>query len=199
MHRAIVLAAGVGKRWELPTPKHHLLVGGERLIQRTIRMALPLFDDLVVAVPSQHYVAGAREHIVPEPLQSPEQQKILSSKDEWSSDRTTLLYGDVYYTDTTLHALAGSMHPLVFLLRNAGSEITGKPHGEIYGLAFDCSMQKKIYDAMVGFHHVDGIPDRAGWWLWHALRNDRAEIVVEDETEDFDSREDYDRWHEKRG
>ena len=199
MHQAILLAGGVGKRWELHRPKHYLEIDGERLIQRTIRMAQPLFDDLVVAVPHAGYIHDAREFIVPDHLRRPEQQKILSSKEEWSSARTTLLYGDVYYTPAALQSFAESTQPLVFLLRHDESDATGKPHGEIYGIAFAESLQKKIMTAMDGFTHVDGIPDRAGWWLWHCLQSAATAIVVEDETEDFDSLEDYRRWCERRG
>jgi hypothetical protein len=199
MHRAIILAAGKGRRWKSISPKHYLEIDGERIIQRSIRMANTMFDDVVVAVPGTHYVTGAREHVVSDPLRGSEQQKILSSKEEWSAGRTTLLYGDVYYTEVAMRALVESDHQLTFLIRHGASHVTGKPHGEIYAIGFLSVMQKKITDAMAEFGYVEGIPSRAGWWLWHCFRDIATEIVVTDETEDFDTLQDYQRWCESRG
>jgi hypothetical protein len=197
MHTAVIVAGGEALRWKNygGVAKHFVEIDGERLIDRTIRQSSALFDRTVAVVPQYGYVSGVDlEIIAPEETRGREPWKILSSKDEWSSGRTTLLYGDVYFTDAAIKKISATTAPLAFLMRWTKSERTGKPYGEIYAISFTTSMHEQIIAVMEDFTPDPSIPARAGWHLLHRLRDVATLIEIDDETEDFDNAEDYRRW-----
>lgn len=197
MHTGVIVAGGLATRWGSRNKhfKHFVEIDGEAIISRTIRQATALFDRTVAVVPQYGYAAGVDHEIVaPEETRGREPWKILSSKDEWSSGRTTLLYGDVYFTDTAIKKISATPAPLAFLLRQAPSDRTGKPYGEIYAISFAGSMHQQIIAAMEDFTPAPEIPPRAGWHLLDRLRNVATLLEIDDETEDFDNAEDYERW-----
>jgi choline kinase len=197
MHTAVIVAGGEARRWKNygGVAKHFVEIDGERLTDRTIRQSSALFDRTVAVVPQYGYVSGVDlEIIAPEETRALEPWKFLSSKDEWSSVRTTLLYGDVYFTDSAIKKIAAAEAKLVFLMRQTKSERTGKPYGEIYAISFTASMHEQIIEAMEDFTPDLGIPARAGWHLRNRLWSTATMVEIDDETEDFDNPEDYERW-----
>ena len=197
MHTAVIVAGGEARRWENygGVAKHFIEIDGERLIDRTIRQSSALFDRTVAVVPESNYVSGVDlEIIAPEETRALEPWKILSSKEEWSSGQTTLLYGDVYFTDSAIKKIAAAEAKLAFLMRWKKSDRTGKPYGEIYAISFTRSMHEQIIAAMEDFTPDPSIPARAGWHLLHRLWSAATMVEIDDETEDFDNPEDYERW-----
>jgi molybdopterin-guanine dinucleotide biosynthesis protein A len=197
MHTAVIVAGGMGSRWGLHSGrrKHFVEIDGEPIILRTIRQSSALFDRTVAVVPEFNYVSGVDcEIIAPEETRALEPWKILSSKGEWSSDQTTLLYGDVYFTDSAIKKIAAAEAKLAFLMRWTKSDRTGKPYGEIYAISFAGSMHEQIIAAMEDFTPDPSIPARAGWHLLNRLRDVATMVEIDDETEDFDNAKDYERW-----
>ena len=202
MHTGIIVAGGLAKRWGNygGVAKHFVEIDGEPIISRTIRQSSALFDRTVAVVPRYGYVAGVDHEIVaPEETRGREPWKILSSKEEWSSGRTTLLYGDVYFTDTAIKKITTTTAPLAFLMRRTKSERTGKPYGEIYAISFTKPLHERIVAAMEDFTPPPDIPTRAGWHLLNRLEGAATVIEIDDETEDFDTPEDYERWMRATG
>lgn len=202
IHAAVIVAGGLAKRWGNygGVAKHFVEIDGEPIISRTIRQSSALFDRTVAVVPQFGYVSGVdREILAPEETRGREPWKILSSKEEWSSGRTTLLYGDVYFTDTAIKKISTTTAPLTFLMRRTKSERTGKPHGEIYAISFTKPLHERIVAAMEDFTPPPDIPTRAGWHLLHRLRDVATLIEIDDETEDFDNAEDYENWMRATG
>jgi CTP:molybdopterin cytidylyltransferase MocA len=202
MHTAVIVAGGEARRWKNygGVAKHFIEIDGERLIDRTIRQSSALFDRTIAVVPQFDYVSGVdHEIIAPEETRALEPWKFLSSKDEWSSVRTTLLYGDVYFTDSAIKKIAASEAKLAFLMRWDKSNRTGKPYGEIYAISFAASMHEQIIAAMEDFTPDLSIPARAGWHLLNRLEGAATVIEIDDETEDFDRPEDYERWMRATG
>jgi hypothetical protein len=202
MHTAFILAGGAATRWADygGVAKHFVEIDGERLIDRTIRQARQLFDRVVVVSPHANYVVGVDgEIVVPHEHRKSERQKILSSKGEWSDSRTTLLYGDVYFTDTAIKNIAASVKPLTFLLRFDNPAFTGKTHREIFAIGFSREMYGFVEKAMVNTAYQHGIPQRGGWMLLDRLKTAAWVIETGDETEDFDSPEDYVGWMKATG
>jgi CTP:molybdopterin cytidylyltransferase MocA len=197
MHTAVIVAGGEARRWKNygGVAKHFVEIDGERIIDRTICQSSALFDRTVAVVPQYGYVSGVdREILAPEETRGREPWKILSSKDEWSSVRTTLLYGDVYFTGSAIKKIAAAEAELAFLMRWDKSNRTGKPYGEIYAISFAASMREQIIAAMEDFTPDLSIPARAGWHLLHRLRDVATMVEIDDETEDFDNPKDYERW-----
>ena len=202
MRTAVIVAGGIGSRWGLQggRSKHFIEIDGEPIISRTIRQSSALFDRTVAVVPQFDYVSGVdREILAPEETRGREPGKILSSKDEWSSNQTTLLYGDVYFTDSAIKKIAASEAELAFLMRWDKSNRTAKPYGEIYAISFAASMHEQIIAAMEDFTPAKRVPPRAGWHLLNRLEGAAAVIEIDDETEDFDTPEDYERWMRATG
>ena len=202
IHTGIIVAGGLATRWGSYNKrfKHFAEIDGEAIISRTIRQSSALFDRTVAVVPQYGYVAGVDHEIVaPEETRGREPWKILSSKEEWSSGRTTLLYGDVYFTDTAIKKISATTAPLAFLMRWTKSERTGKPYGEIYAISFTRPLHERIVAAMEDFTPAPEIPPRAGWHLLNRLRDVATLVEIDDETEDFDNAEDYENWMRATG
>lgn len=202
MHTAFILAGGEASRWENygGVAKHFVEIDGERLIDRTIRQARQLFDRVVVVSPQEHYVTGVDgEIVVPPDSRKSERQKILSSKEEWSGSRTTLLYADVYFTDRAIANIAASVRPLTFLLRFENPSFTGKSHREIFAIGFEKNMYGLVEQSMLNTEYQHGVTQRGGWMLLDRLKTAAWVIETEDETEDFDTPGDYEGWMKATG
>jgi len=138
-HRIIIPAAGKQTRWEGDGSKHFVDVLGEPLIIRTIRQLLDRKKSEIIVLSDKGWNLGV-------PCISPQQRadvaetdKILSSVPYWTDadrlDKTTLLFGDVCFTDKAMDTIvaAGAKKCTWFGRRNA-SKKTGKPYGEIFGV-----------------------------------------------------------------
>jgi hypothetical protein len=202
--RVLILAAGEGTRWNKyrKTAKHKLVIEGEVLIERTIKQFTKYSNDLVVVGSSKSYeVEGARCYIPPHLSKWKDMAKFLSSKDIWSKERTVLVFGDVYFTDEAVETIMKDEGEFTFFLRDKGSEITGKPWREIFGIAFNGSSNKMLGDRMLEIIKFNKVLGSGGWYLFNDLKRNYKHdfsIEIDDWTEDFDFPQDLDTWEESR-
>lgn len=107
--RCIIAAAGNGDRWGdyLGLRKHQVPINGVPIIKRTIdQFQSAGITPLVLCHPDHVYeYAGARyTTVVPDPDSSI--HKVASSSSLWSStDRTLLVFGDVYFSNRAFRRL----------------------------------------------------------------------------------------------
>ncbi len=202
--RAIILAAGDGKRWGnyLGVNKCMIEINGEPLLHRTIRLLRENgIDDIVVT--------GDWKEM---PAKTERQKEKECEIDRFYGIRhlfkenNIVLYGDAYYTEKAIKTIVLSPS-LSFCGRFDRNEV--KNYGELFAIKFRgdeiVSYCKKLRDDFL----AGKIRRCIGWELYRSMsllplneHKIKSHLFVElpaDETEDFDKPEDYDKWIKKYG
>ena len=214
MTRALVICAGEATRWGDYTgrPKHLIEIGGERLLDRTTRLAREYGarEVLVVAKPGHPEYASPGAQLVEAHLDPSryDADKFLSSRHLWSTrGRTVVLYGDCYFTDEAMDVILTPREDWTHYCRFTGSAVTGATSGECFAVGFWPQHHAEYEAALhrVALLRRRGVLSRCGGWETyramngvqsHRLRAHRAyarHVVIDDLTEDFDKPADYDR------
>lgn len=214
--RVIILCAGEASRWKNYTgvPKHQVVIEGEILVERTVKQFLKYTDDIVVVYnDDSHEIPGTSSYIANKQEKHKIMDKFLSSHDQWSDTKTIVVFGDVYFTDEAVEAIATNDREWCFFLRKDASQITGKPWGEIFALSFNGSFNQTMLDSIndIVLRQNSSNPQfPAGWiLLGYLLKVERIEEIflpknsysyvnIDDWTDDFDYPQDYDRWIDNR-
>jgi len=148
--RVFVLAGGSGDRWGtggperdrlvslgLPEYRHWLPVGGEPIIERTIRMLRERnTDDIIVVAPetfAPYLFGGGSEHKITEGEPGPLLHGIATLGMDWGFERTVFLLGDVVLSPAMMDTVLGNLDKCKFIGRLGGNPITGKEAPELFG------------------------------------------------------------------
>jgi hypothetical protein len=203
-NRVLILAAGDGSRWGdyKSVAKHFINIDGEKILHRTCRQFLNYTDDVYVVGKSDEYkYPGTKLFIPPQDHGWGDFAKYWSSKELWSSQRTILTFGDVYYTDDAVEKIMTTPGEIMWFLRHNHSKVTGgRP--EIFTFAFDSCAQDLIishFDKLI----KGRVPPPGGWRLYRSLvrphyQNNKMHVVIDDETTDFDFPYDLDNFEHLR-
>lgn len=220
MTTAIVIAAGEATRWAGHlgiTRKHHIVVDGERIIDRTVRLARQYADTVyVVARPGDdgYDVPGATRVDARLDPGNGDADKFLSSAHLWSRDgRTVVIYGDCWFTEDAMARIFGeTRREWLLFCRFGPSAVTGATSGECWAQSFwpeHIERHEQNLRRIAGLWR-DGRLRRCGGWEHaraqggasdHELRRHRrypCMVEVSDATEDFDRPKDWDRWIARR-
>ncbi len=199
-------------RWKLPIAKQLVDIGGERLIERTIRQFAP-FGEVIVVCGSQR---------LPLDLAIPQVQAendprlgdingIINARRYWAKDdRTTVLLGDVWFSDAAVQQIVAARSDWCLYGRPGWSTVTGKKSDEQFALGFEPDEQAGVIAAAEAGGYL--VRKRKIRWtrfpqwfhLMHGLVDpkaiDRAPNValghfeiIDDTTDDIDKPEDYER------
>jgi hypothetical protein len=216
----IVICAGEATRWggHRGTPKHLLAPEGERLLDRTVRLAREYGAGrvLVVSKPgdTRYEVDGAERVDARLTPSNADADKFLSSRHLWSEEgRTVVLYGDVWFDDEAMaRILRDERREWLMWCRPGPSTVTGATSGECFAIGFWPEHHTEYETAL---HRVAslwraGLLRRCGGWETYramcgvpdaSLRNHRMHSryeVIDGWTEDFDKPLDYERWLDRR-
>lgn len=199
-------------RWKgyKAVPKQLVDVGGERLIERTIRQFSPFGEVVVVSgdkpLPLDPAVRQVRAENDP---RLGDINGIVNARRYWSSSgRTTVLLGDVWFSDAAVAAIVEPRSDWCLYGRPGWSTITGKKSDEQFAVGFEPADAVRIIAAAEQggrltrarkirwtrfpqwFHIMHGLTD--------PKRIDRAPdvslgnfVVIDDTTDDIDKPEDY--------
>lgn len=217
--RWLILCAGKATRWQehKGMPKQLVKLRGEPILHRTVRLAHehdPAADVKIVVenhLDPTWQVPGSRRvkaRLDPDRRQA---DKLLSSMHHWDPDgRTIVLYGDVYFTDDAITAIAAATDPWAAFARYGASDFTGKDHRELFGFAFDPAEQTRIEDAAyrcLDLHDAGQMGGWSGGWQIYAAAagaddegvagpfTDRGNVIeIDDWTDDFDRPRDWREW-----
>jgi hypothetical protein len=219
--RAIVLCAGEATRWAgyLGTPKHLIVIEGERLLDRLVRLLSERgVDDIHVVVKGfdkRYEVDGASCYLANINYEkNADADKFLSSKELWSqSGRTIVFYGDCYFSEDAIDRILGEhRRDWVLFCRPGRSKITGSQWGECFAQSFypesldehEAALHKvadlykmKVIGRCGGWEHyrvMAGLPDEK---VGLPIMKGRF-VEINDWTEDFDFPSDYDGWVKRR-
>ena len=220
--RALIIAAGEATRWKnyLGVPKHFAPVDGEPIIKRTIRLMRKcgLRDIHIVAPPNdpRYQLAGTTLFVPTKHPDHADADKFLNSRALWNTQgRTTIFYGDTYFTDAAMDAIV--LHPtrgFKLFARPHRSDITGCHWGECFAISFwpeHIPALEVAFARIVDLHHQGRAKRIGGWELYRAfLGEDDAAIcrcefgdvgmlhAIDDWTDDFDSADDYEEFLRRR-
>lgn len=220
--RALVLAHGDGWRWNdengvpyLGVPKQLIEIDGETLLCRTVRLLGERADTMIVGPDARFAVAGAQLKKLdePDPCRC-EMSKFAATRHLWSPDgRTTIFWGDCYYTEAAMDTILGHAGEDVHYFRRPWpSTLTGHEWDESFAVTFLPEHHAAVmaaawhvaallhagklpavhirthYARMLGLHdaYLDAVT---------ALEHTPHQTVIDDETDDFDTPEDYERWN----
>lgn len=211
MSRFLIAASRLtDHRWKMygGVPKQLVNVGGERLIDRTIRQFSPHGEVLVVY--------GERPLPVDVPQVKAENDPrlgdingIVNGRKAWSkTERTTVLLGDVWFSNAAVEAITAPRADWCLYGRPHNSTITGKKCDEQFAVGFEPSEQARViaaaqYGASLArarktrwtrfpqwFHCMHGLTD--------PKRIDRPPdvslghfVTIDDATDDLDYPKDY--------
>lgn len=214
--RAVILADGHATRWNdhLGIPKHLARVDGEPIIHRAVRLLREegVTDVRVVAPPDPRY--DGPNHATVRARHNPdwrEADKFLSSQHEWSpTERTLVLYGDVYFTKQAIRTIVQhDRRDWTLYGRFGRSALTGGKYAEVFAITFHPQHHTEFRDALLETVrlHLAGVTDRCGGWEAYRVMNGlrgrearhrspqpklRRHVEINDWTDDFDRPEEYD-------
>ena len=194
----IILCAGEAERWNnyLGIPKQLITIGGETLLERTVRLCraknnydihIVSNNDLLRTETCNYFEPSKHQWIV---------ETLLSTQSLWN-EKTIILLGDVFFTQKAIHTILKSDENFHFYGRFGASKYTSTTWGEIFALSFSryewpnlitnaqqvCLQAKsggrgklwELYRSLAGF-----LPEE------HKVENNIF-ISIHDFTDDFDS------------
>lgn len=216
--RALVLAHGNGDRWHghLGGPKQLVVeVDGEAVLARTVRQLRDRdVAPVLIVAPDERFALGAPVVSLANPFPTGcDQDKFFATAHLWNPHgRTTIFWGDCYYTDQAMDMIVAHNLPgLHYFRRPWPSTLTGHAWDESFAVTFTPDTHPHVlaaaarvtdlwargllrathirthYAAALGFadHELDDVA---------RLVDTPHQTVVDDWTDDFDRPEDYERW-----
>lgn len=128
-------------------PKQLVDVGGERLIERTIRQFSP-FGEVVVVNGGRLLPVNVAQVTAENDPRLGDINGIVNARKHWSkTDRTTVLLGDVWFSDAAVAAIVAPRADWCLYGRPHNSAITGKKSDEQFAVGFEPSEQRWVIEA----------------------------------------------------
>lgn len=126
-------------------------------------------------------------HIQPDPGASVV-GAIIQCQQFWGKDHTTVLLGDVVYSNHAIGAMLMPIPSVAFFGRKTGNRFTGKKNGEIFGLTFGKSGELGQAVARLGMNWARHCDTK----LWTALEQCYGApfLEINDYTDDIDTEDD---------
>ena len=219
----VILACGGNQaRWQHPvhSRKHLVPIFEEPLLHRTVRQLCDRDVFEIVIISSDEILARPPATLISpvQPSLTMNIDKILSSRHVWShTERTTLLFGDVVFSEKAMDAIINCEEPYIQWFGRAGpNSLTRHPYGEIFGLTFTIAASsllrraaKRLRKSLVLIRRLQSkrwqriAPLRGNAWecynRMHGMGwEDRTPTddwtEINDMTDDFDYGHEYDTW-----
>jgi len=166
-------------------------VEGRPLLERIILQAVPLSTNLEVIGENKYCNVN------------------LSLKEKLSvsmfyNEDYLILFGDTYYTDEAIEIIrthTKEKEKALFFGRKDGSKLTGKSYGELFAVYCPHKARRDVFSKALMII-TQGNTKKNFWELYRGLHDiplDKHEvkedfIEINDRTEDFDFREDLEKW-----
>lgn len=199
---AVILCAGTGDRWNnyLGIPKQLIEIGGETLLDRTIRLLKrDGVSDISVITNNQLLKREGIKTFAPEKYEWTV-ESFLSTRTLWK-EKTLVLLGDVFYTNKAMHRIVTSPNSIGVFGRSGASKCTFKTTGEIFALSFDSSAIGSVIEHLTKARENAKQGGRGKLWEFYRslvgvpLKEHKVEskvfLNINDFTDDFDSPEEY--------
>jgi molybdopterin-guanine dinucleotide biosynthesis protein A len=192
----IIMAGGKSTRWTGAVPKQLVVIDGETLLERTIRIlreqgATNIHVTVSPALREYMEENGIRltcpAHIFSTNTQ--EIDRFLSCSPIWGED-TCFLYGDTFYTTEAIQKImAQFIPPTTFYGRKSGNK--NKRYGEMFALRVRYPREGFVTELeRLREKEKQGEIRGLGWDVYRAYRKQRF-VELDPKCEDFDKLEDY--------
>ena len=188
----VIMADGKGSRWNnyMGHGKHDITIGGETLLERTVRL-LHLCDPCAEVIITSHNadlsISGAVRY---------EPQNNVLEIDRFTAeligDDMCFLYGDVYYSEDAIKAVVqnAGRQPLLFV---------GSEKSICAVIIKDGALFKSLYEKIRAMYLNGEISECKGWQVYHLYAGLPLEsretgsgyLTVDSFTRDFNSPDDY--------
>lgn len=187
--RAIIIAAGDGKRWGnyLGVPKHFAPVEGEAILHRLVRQLRERgVRDLHIVAPRgdpRYSAAGGRlYHPAFNYREHADADKFLNSRELWNpGGRTLVVYGDCYLTDEAADTIVNyRVREWQLFARFGPHPYTAKKNSECFAQSFYPEHQAEHHEMLryVAKLRTTGVIRRCGGWEhYHAMTGKRGRDV----------------------
>ena len=191
----VIMADGKGSRWNnyMGHGKHDITIGGETLLQRTVRL-VHLYDDAAEVIITSHNeglsIDGAVRY---EPKNNVLEIDRFTA--ELIGDDMCFLYGDVYYSEKAIETVVenAGRQPLLFV---------GSEKSICAVLIKDGALFKSLYEKIRGMFLDGKLSECKGWQVYHlyaGLPLESREIgsgylITDSFTRDFNSPDDYEEF-----
>lgn len=190
--RYVIMADGKGSRWNnfMGHGKHEISIGGETLLERTVRL-VHLYDASAEVIITSH-----NENICIEGAVRYEPENNVLEVDRFTAeligDDMCFLYGDVYYSEDAIRTV----------VENAGRDkllFVGSEKSICAVLVKDGELFRRCYEGIRSMYLNGEISECKGWQVYHmyaGLPLESREIgagylIVDSFTRDFNSPQDY--------
>ncbi len=188
----VIMADGKGSRWNnfMGHGKHEISIGGETLLERTVRL-VHLYDGSAEVIITSH---NANINIEGAVRYEPENNVLEVDRftAELIGDDMCFLYGDVYYSEDAIRTV----------VENAGRDkllFVGSEKSICAVLVKDGELFRSCYEGVRNMYLNGEISECKGWQVYHmyaGLPLESREIgagylVVDSFTRDFNSPQDY--------
>lgn len=190
--RYVIMADGKGSRWNnyMGHSKHEIVVDGETLLERTVRLIRAFDKDAEVIITSHDTELSVEGAVRYEPLNNVLEVDRFTR--ELLCDDMCFLYGDVYYTEDALSAAVENRgrYPLLFI---------GSKSSICAVLVRDSKRFEECYNEVRKSYLEGRIKECKGWQVYHSYASlplegreiGEAYLTVDGFTRDFNSPEDY--------
>lgn len=188
----VIMADGKGSRWNnyMGHCKHDITIGGETLLQRTVRL-LHLYDSTAEVVITSHNegidIDGAVRY---EPKNNVLEIDRFTA--ELIGDDMCFLYGDVYYSEEAIKTIVQSTgeQPLLFV---------GSEKSICAVIIRDGALFKSLYERIRAMYLDGEIKECKGWQVYHLYAGlplesreiGKGYLITDSFTRDFNSPDDY--------
>lgn len=208
--RIILIAAGDATRWGnyLGVPKHYAKIGGEPVIERTVRLLKERGQSDLWVVSKDYEIDGVHNYHPKLNPRNHDADKFISSQQLWHpTERTIVIYGDVYFTEAAIDTiLANDTEYYRLFCRPTGNKEFSYPYGECFAISFHPADHDRLrynLKRLVHLYRADVIYRIGGWELtrlmasvpigkMHQHKKWLANyFVIDDQTNDIDYPSDY--------
>lgn len=227
MTRFLILAHGGGDRWcddagqpFLGLPKQLAMLEGEVILHRIVRQLRDRScDDIVIVAPDDRFDVDGSRRVSYDPWPTGcNMDKFIGSHGAglWGAERTTILWGDCWYSDDAMNRIVACSGSTVHYFRRTGpSEVTGAPWDESFAVSWPSAaddtvlaaawrvaflwLRRTLHDCHVRTHYaaVLGFPDHQLDSV-AALIDTPGQTVIDDWTDDIDTPAEYESWTRRR-
>ncbi len=187
----IIMADGQGTRWQNynDIPKHFIVINGETILARTVRLLNEVDAEAEVVITShdpRYEIPGAKRY---EPLNN--HLEIDRFTEELIADDVCFLYGDTFYSEEAIVAIAKTDTEDILFFGNEKSIVAIKVK--------DGALFKSHVDRVRNLFLEGKLEKCIGWQVYQSftglpfMKKQIGEkfVVLADNTEDFNTPEDY--------
>ncbi len=144
--RVVILANGLNGNWgNRKTPRHYVKIGGERMIDRTVRLLKKAqIEDIIILSPN-YRIKGVTNVHVHSNYYNHEADKFIASTPQWNRLGTTILLdADTYFTEDGLkQVLRYRGASFKVFCRPSKSKFTEKEWGECFAVYLQPSAHQR--------------------------------------------------------